>query len=59
MSTAPNKLPPGAARLMIAMLVVFALVAIYGNVQRARRHKLDVVTITFASPTPSPSPAAP
>jgi hypothetical protein len=51
-----DKLPAGAARLMIAMLVVFALVAIYANVQRARRDKIDTVKITFASPSPTPSP---
>lgn len=59
MSTAPDKLPRSAARLMIAMLIVFALVSIFANVQRARRDKIDVVTVTFASPTPSPSPAVP
>lgn len=44
--------------MMIAMLVVFALVAIYANVQRARREKIDVVSVTFATPTPSPSAAS-
>ena len=56
MSSAPDKLPRGAARVMIATLVVFAVVAIYANVQRGRREKLDVVTVTLVSPTPSPSP---
>ena len=56
MSTKPDKLPLGAARLMIAILVVFALVAIYANVQRARREKVDLVTVTLTTPSPSPTP---
>jgi hypothetical protein len=51
-----DKVPRGAAQLMIAMLIVFALVAIYANVQRSRRAQFEKTTITFVSPTPTPTP---
>jgi len=39
---------------MIATAVVMALVALYANVQRARRGKIETVTVTsLASPSPS------
>ena len=46
---------------MAVILVVMGLVAIYSNVQRARRDKIETVIITRespppASPTPSPTP---
>jgi uncharacterized membrane-anchored protein len=52
-----DKVPGGAAQLMIAMLVVFALVAVYANVQRMRRDKFEKVTIKLVSPTATPTPA--
>jgi hypothetical protein len=52
----PNVLRP-ALRAMIAILVAMAFVAIYANVQRLRRDKLETVIVT-AVPTPAPSPSA-
>jgi hypothetical protein len=45
----------GALRLMIAIVVAMALLAIYANVQRYRRDKIESVTITPISPAPSPA----
>ncbi|HEY2138622.1 MAG TPA: hypothetical protein VGH00_00975 [Chthoniobacterales bacterium] len=44
---------------MIIIVVALALVAIYANVQKARRDKIEKVTIipVTAVPSPSPSPA--
>ena len=52
-----DRVPRGAAQLMIAMLIVFALVAIYANVQRVRREKFEKVTTTLLSPTATPTPS--
>jgi hypothetical protein len=43
---------------MIVILVAMALLAIYANVQKARREKIEQVTITpvTSAPLPSPSP---
>jgi hypothetical protein len=43
---------------MVAIVVALALVAVYANVQKARRDKLEKVTITpvLTSPSASPSP---
>ncbi|MGI8480796.1 MAG: hypothetical protein ACR2MF_01805 [Chthoniobacterales bacterium] len=50
----PFRAPTGGVRLMIATVVVLALVALYANVQRARRGKIETVTVTsLASPSPS------
>jgi hypothetical protein len=40
---------------MIVVLAVMALVAIYANVQRLRRDKIETVIVTpIATPSPSP-----
>lgn len=52
----PSKAPAGAVRLMIAILVAMALLAVYANVQRARRGKIESVEVKMF--TPSPAPAA-
>jgi hypothetical protein len=47
-------------RLLLVILIAFGLVALYANVQRLRRNKIETVTFTPASsPTESPSPRAP
>ena len=51
-----DRVPRGAAQLMIAMLIVFALVAVYANVQRMRRDKFEKVTIKWVSPSATPTP---
>jgi len=51
------KLPPIAIRAVVVMLAVFGLVAIYSNVQRFRRDKIETVIVTpIATPVPSASP---
>jgi hypothetical protein len=45
----------GAVRLMIGIVVAMVLLAIYANVQRHRRDKIESVTITRISPAPSPA----
>jgi hypothetical protein len=42
---------------MIIIVVAFALVAVYANVQKARRDKIEKVTIIPVSPAPSTSPS--
>ena len=45
-------------RLMIAIVVGVALVALYANVQKSRLDEIEQVTITPAS-TVTPTPASP
>jgi hypothetical protein len=46
--------------LMLAAIVAVALIALYANVQRWHRAKIETVTITPASsPAISPSPSRP
>jgi hypothetical protein len=42
---------------MAVIVVALALVALYANVQKARRDKIEKVTIVPVSPTPTVSPA--
>jgi hypothetical protein len=42
---------------MVVIVVALALVALYANVQKARRDKIEKVTIVAVSPTPTVSPA--
>jgi hypothetical protein len=50
--------PRLGVRLMIVILVGLALVAIYANVQKGRRDKIERVTITpAATPISAASPA--
>ncbi len=55
-----SRAPRLGVKLMIIILLGLALVAIYANVQKARRDKIERVTTTLASPAPtaaaSPSP---
>ena len=48
--------PRVGVRLMIVILIGLMLVAIYANVQRLRRDKIESVTI-IPAPTATPSPA--
>jgi hypothetical protein len=58
-TAAPSRAPRAGLRLMIIILLALALVALYANVQKARRDKIEKVTIIPISATPSvlPSPA--
>jgi hypothetical protein len=49
--------PRNALQAMIVILAAMALVAIYANVQRLRRDKIETVIVTpAANPSPSPTP---
>jgi hypothetical protein len=53
-----SRAPRLGVRLMIVILVGLALVAIYANVQKVRRDKIERVTITPAS-SATPAPKSP
>ena len=51
------KVSPLALRAIIVVLATLALVAIYANVQRLRRDKIETVIVTpIATPSPSATP---
>jgi hypothetical protein len=51
------KLPPIAVRAIIVIIVSMALLAIYSNVQRLRRSKIETVIVTpIATPSPTATP---
>jgi hypothetical protein len=50
-----DKISPRARRAIIVVFVVMALLAIYSNVQRNRREKLESAIVT---PVETPSPSA-
>lgn len=54
-----KRAPRAGVRLMIIIVVAMALLAIYANLQKARRNEIEKVTIIpVATPPPaSPSPA--
>jgi hypothetical protein len=54
----PSPAPRLGVKLMIAILVGLALVAIYANVQKARRDKIERVIVTPAATVP-PTSASP
>ena len=55
---AHSQAPRLGVRLMIVILVGLAVVAIYANVQKVRRDKIERVTVTpAATSSPAASPA--
>jgi len=50
-----SRAPRTGLRLMVVILIGLALVAIYANLQKVRRDKIERVTIT---PVPTATPAA-
>ena len=54
----PSRAPRSGLVLMLVIVLAAALVAVYANVQKARRDKIEKVTIIpiSESPTPSSSP---
>jgi len=54
----PTRAPRSGLILMLIIVIAAALVAIYANVRKARRDKVEKVTIIpiSESPTASPSP---
>ena len=54
----PSLAPRIGVRLMLVIFLGLALVAIYANIQKARREKIERVIVTPVSTvTPAPSPA--
>jgi len=59
MSSDP-KVSKNVGRLMIGMVIGFALVALYADIQKLRRAAFETVIFTPGvahTPTPAPSPA--
>jgi len=57
--TAPSsRVPKEAARLMIAILIAMSFLALYVNVQKLRRAKIEEVKVTTPHAAPSPSSEA-
>jgi hypothetical protein len=55
-----SRAPRTGLRLMVAIVAGVALVALYANIQKLRRDKIEHVTITPVSTvTPAPSSPAP
>jgi hypothetical protein len=59
MSSEP-KVSKNVGRLMVGIVVGFALVALYANIQKLRRSAIETVLFTpgqaqIATPTPSPA----
>ena len=52
-----SRAPRSGLILMIIIVAALALMAVYANVQKARRDKLEKVTIIPASSLPSASPS--
>lgn len=50
-----SRAPRGGLVLMIIIVAGTALIALYANVQKARRDKIEKVTVTPISSTPTPS----
>ena len=56
-SVSSSRAPRAGVELMIIIVVAMALLAIYANVQKARRATIEQVTITPVSAAPSASPS--
>jgi len=54
----PNRAPRTGVRLMIVIFLGLALVAIYANVQKVRRDRIEEVIVTPVS-TATPAAASP
>jgi hypothetical protein len=53
----PSRAPRSGLILMVIIVAGLALIAIYANVQKARRDKIEKVTIVPISETPTASPS--
>ena len=53
----PTRAPRSGLMLMLVIVIAVALVAIYANVQKARRDKIEKVTIIPISQSPTASPS--
>jgi len=54
--SSPQSVPARGLTMIATILIAMALLALYANVQKYRREKIETVTVTpIATPTPSPS----
>ena len=53
--TTPSLAPRVGLILMLIVVVAMALIALYANVQKARRDQIEKVTIIPITPAPAPS----
>lgn len=51
--------PERGLAVIVIILLAFALLALYANVQKLRRDKIESVVVSPIATTPSPSPTAP
>lgn len=51
--------PARGIALIVIILGAFALLALYANVQKLRRDKIETVKVTPIAATPTPSPNIP
>jgi len=51
-----SRAPRAGLILMIVIVIGTGLIALYANVQKARRDTIEKVTVTPVSATPTPSP---
>jgi hypothetical protein len=51
----PSRAPRSGLKLMAIIVAATASVAIYANVQKARRDKIEKVTVISISPSPAAS----
>ena len=59
MSSPSQPVPKGGMIVIAIILVSMALLALYSNVQKLRRDKIETVIVTPVAPTPTPSPTVP
>ena len=56
-SRASERVPPRGIAAIAAILIALALVALYANVQKSRRDKIETAIVTpIETPTPSAIP---
>lgn len=53
-----ERVPARGIAMIAIILITIALLALYANVQKLRRDKIETVTVTPVA-TPAPSPNAP
>ena len=57
--SSPQPVPARGIAIIVIILSAFALLALYANVQKLRRDKIETVKVTPIAATPTPSPNAP
>jgi len=59
MSSPSPPVPKGGMIVIAIILLAMALLALYSNVQKFRRDKIETVIVTPVASTPTPSPTVP